>query len=74
MSINSVFSSGLQGVQAGMNRVNQAGGRIAIGPVDAGELAQPMVDLKIGEHQVGMSANVIKAADEMIGTLIDIKA
>lgn len=38
-----------------------------------GDLATSIVDLKIGENQVKASAAVIRTADEVMGTLIDIK-
>lgn len=38
------------------------------------DLATALVNLKISEHQVQASTAVIKTADEMIGTLINIKA
>lgn len=76
MSVTSVLSTGVQGVQAGMNRANQAAGDIArFGTTEQnGDLATPLVELKVSEQQVKASAAVIKSADEMMGTLIDIRA
>lgn len=76
MSVNSVLSTGIQGVQTGMNRASQAAGDIArFGTTEQnGDLVTPIVDLKVSEQQVKASAAVIKAADDMLGTLIDIKA
>ena len=76
MSVNSVLSTGVQGVQGGMSRANQAAGEIArFGTTEQdGDLATPLVNLKISEQQVKASAAVIKTADEMVGTLIDIRA
>ena len=76
MSVTSVLSTGVQGVQAGMNRANQAAGDIArFGTTEQnGDLATSLVDLKVSEQQVKASAAVIKSADEMMGTLIDIRA
>lgn len=76
MSINSVLSSGLQGVQSGLGRVNQAAGQIArFGtPLESGDLATPLVDLKMSEIQVKASASVIKTSDQLLGSLIDIKS
>lgn len=33
---------------------------------------QAVVDLKVAEHQAKASANVIKTADETLGTLLDV--
>lgn len=35
---------------------------------------QEVVDLKVAEHQAKASAQVIKSADESLGTLIDVTA
>ncbi len=55
---------------------NRAGGQIAqIGTIRQNEqLAASMVDLRVGELQVKFSADVVKVADDLLGTLIDVKA
>lgn len=76
MAVNSVLSAGVQGVQAGLSRATAAAGDIARAG-STGEnvdLATSLVDLKIGEQQVKASATVIRSADEMLGTLIDVRA
>ncbi|MDT0604107.1 hypothetical protein [Thalassotalea castellviae] len=40
--------------------------------VDTPNLNQSIVDLKVAEHQAKASANVIKTADEALGTLLDV--
>jgi predicted secreted protein len=37
-------------------------------------LSQSVVDLKVAEHQAKASAQVIKSADESLGTLLDVTA
>lgn len=76
MTVNSVLSTGVQGVQAGLQRASRAAGDIArFGTTEQdGDLATPIVDLKLSELQVKASAAVIKTADEVVGTLIDIRA
>ncbi len=76
VSSSSVLATGVQGVQAGVARANDAAGKIArFGTTEQdGDLATPIVNLKSSELQVKASAAVIKTADDMIGTLIDIKA
>lgn len=76
VSANSLLATGVQGLQAGLNRANQAAGAIARNGTteQGGDLATPIVDLKRSEIQVKASAAVIKTADELVGTLIDIKA
>lgn len=74
MTITSSLSAGLQGIQAGMQRVNLAGGRIAAGTIDADVLATQAVEQLSGRHQVGLSVQVVKTADALLGTLIDLRA
>lgn len=75
MSISSVMSAGMQGIQSGVNRTDSASGRIALGlGDDSSGMANAMVGLKMGEIQVKAAANVVKTGDEMLGTLINIRA
>ena len=76
VSSSSLLATGVQGVQKGMARANEAAGVIARNGTTEqdGDLATPIVELKRSELQVKASAAVIKTADEMVGTLIDIKA
>lgn len=71
---SSVLSVGTQGMQAGFARASEAASNIARGGDDLGDLTTSLVDLKAGEVQVKASAAVVRSADDMIGTLIDIKA
>jgi flagellar hook protein FlgE len=90
ISASSAFNSGLSSIQSGQQRVSQAAGDIAsisvekpaqeqvassvdsqTQPVD---LASSLVDLQIGKQQVQAGAEVIKTADDALGTLLDIRA
>ena len=48
--------------------------RIAAQAPDAEVLATNAVEQMSGRHQVGLSAQVVKTADQMLGILIDLKA
>ena len=76
MAIGSVLSAGLQGIKAGIDRSDRAAGRIAGfgSSLETGDAAASMIDLKVSEIQVKASASVIKTADQVLGTLVDIKA
>lgn len=77
MTINSVLSVGVQGVQKGFAQADRAAldiARLSTGSGDTVDLPKSLVDLKASEIQVKASAEVIKTADETIGTLIDIRA
>lgn len=81
----SAFSSGLAGMQAGHQRVEQAAVNVAAGgraaePAAPGEtvslsdMASNLVELTVGRHEVEASARVVETADEILGTLINIRA
>lgn len=80
--INNTLAVGIQGIQDGMVGMENAARKIARGGVDgpqgtaggAGNLIEPIVDLKIYERSVEASAQVVKTADETLGTLLDIMA
>lgn len=72
------FDSGLAGIQKGLNGIQKTASQIA--SKDAMEASNPkdlaasMVDLKVYTHQVDASAQVVKITDQVLGTLLDIKA
>jgi flagellar hook-associated protein FlgK len=81
-TLSNPLSIGLQGVQDGMAGMENAARKIARGGADgpqgsaegAGNLIEPMVELKVYERSVEASAQVVKTADETLGTLLDIMA
>ncbi|KPQ28187.1 MAG: Flagellar hook protein FlgE [Marinobacter excellens HL-55] len=80
--INNTLSLGVQGIQDGMVGMENAARKIARGGVDgpqgtasgAGNLAEPLIDMILYERSVEASAQVVKTADETLGTLLDIRA
>ncbi len=80
----SAFSSGLSALQSGMNRVAEAGSDIARNSLSAQDsqaappaepdLATSLVELKVGEREAAAGARVIETADQVLGTLVDIRA
>ena len=74
--ISSISQSGLTGIQRGLQQVPDAASNIAtaVNDIDAANLATNMVDLKIAEQQVEASAKVLKADDQLKGTILDILA
>jgi len=78
MSTIPLLNIGLLGMQRAMNDALRNSGKIAAAvryetqrPV---ELATPMVGLMRDRQQAQAAAQVIKTADEMMGTIIDIMA
>ena len=78
MSENITLASGLAGIRTGLDGMQKTAGQIASKDAmqadNPGQMAASLVDLKVHQHQVGASVQVIKAVDEMIGTLLDVKA
>ncbi|MFN2362536.1 MAG: flagellar biosynthesis protein FlgE [Marinobacter sp.] len=80
--ISNTLGIGIQGLQAGMQGMEASARQIARGGADgpqgtadgAGGLVEPIVNLKLYERSVEASAQVVKSADETLGTLLDIKA
>ncbi len=71
MPISSIISSGLQNMQASINRTAIA----SIGlNVENDDFTAKMVGMRQGEIDVKAAANVIKTGDEMLGTMIDLLA
>ncbi|MCL6414935.1 hypothetical protein MIB92_04680 [Aestuariirhabdus sp. Z084] len=73
MKVDSAFSSGLSGIQAGQKNMRNAAQDIA----EAGttkpnaDVASPLVELKTSQIQIEASTKSVKAADEALGSLID---
>ncbi len=82
MMINNMLATGIQGVQDGLAGMDNAARKIARGGTDGpqgsagatGALMEPMVDLKLYQRSVEASAQVVKAADETLGSLLDVMA
>jgi len=70
MFISSVLSTGLQGMQAAINRTGIASSRIAAGD---SEVAVNIVGLHQGALDAKIAANVIKTGDDILGTIINIR-
>jgi hypothetical protein len=77
MKIDSVFSQAMLGIQRGLGSARQHAAEIAsAGQLDGDStvsLVEPLVGLKMDKLQVQASTEVLKAYDEMIGSLFDDK-
>ena len=70
--VDSIFQSGLQGVQTGLGRFNTNAHAIATAIGGSSyDLTSNLVDLKFAQRQIESSVAVIKVADEILGTLLD---
>lgn len=84
--VNNILNIGVQGVQQGMVGMDTAARKIASASVQTdagnpsgpqsstGSLAEPIVELRLYERNVQASSQVVKTANEMLGTLLDEQA
>ena len=83
VTLGSVLQTGVNGISRGIrgaadaaDKIAKAGTGKADGDIDRDnsitDIADAAVSLKQNEFQVKASAKVVKAADEMLGTILDI--
>lgn len=80
--ISNTLGIGIQGVQEGLQGMETSARRIARGGADGsqgtaagvGGLIEPVIDMKLYERSVQASAQIVRTADETLGTLLDINA
>ncbi len=74
----SLPDTALTGIRNGMNELQKNAGEIAGKSTMEGENIKPLmeslVELKANVQQVQASTKVLQVSDEMIGTLLDIRA
>ena len=71
MSVSTILSTGLQSMQTGINRTNTAASGLN---VENDDFAARMIGMRQGEIEVKAAADVIKTGDEILGTIIDLRA
>ncbi|MFY0641032.1 MAG: hypothetical protein JXR16_08300 [Bermanella sp.] len=76
--LGGALSAGLAGIQKGEQQVTQAAQQVASAsterPVSPNQdVAKALLEEKEGQRQVEASAKVVQAADQTIGSLVDIK-
>ncbi len=67
------LDTGLRGMQAGFDRLDRAAARVANDGA-AGDLAGNLVEVVQAQVQVRVNAAVVRAAEDTIGTLLDVLA
>ena len=74
----SLLATALTGIHNGMNGLQKNASEIASKSTMEGENTKPLmeslVELKANVQQVEASTKVLQVSDEMVGTLLDIKA
>ena len=78
MPVINGYSSALNGINKGLYELEQYASDLASEAVLSGNedvpLAESLVGLKQSELQVKASMEVVQALDEVLGTLLDVKA
>jgi hypothetical protein len=79
MAINSITGTALQGIQRGLQGVRRNAGEIAsvqnMSPTATGKnLTRSLVELHQNELYTTINVKTLKTADQVIGTLLDVKA
>ena len=80
MIIKSISGSALQGIQRGLQGMRRNAGEIASArqmrgsTADTVDLTRALVEMKQISYQTTASVKALRTADQMIGTLLDVKA
>ncbi|MES9845235.1 MAG: hypothetical protein ABW162_17075 [Candidatus Sedimenticola sp. PURPLELP] len=79
MAIPPISSSTLQGIQRGFQGIRRNAAEIAsarqmTAKFPTKDLVRSMVELNANSHHTTASIKAFKAADQMIGSLLDVKA
>jgi len=76
MEIGSISAQGIQGLQNSQNKITESAFNIASKDTQEGkgDAINDLVTMKDASHSFNASAKIVKAEDEVMGTLLDIKA
>jgi hypothetical protein len=76
VSSTPIGQTGLQGLRESLERAQAAASRVVTSAAlgDAGQLTGAIVDLQAAKRQAEASAQVVRAADDTLGTLLDVMA
>ncbi len=77
--VDSILRAGLSGMQTGMQNAARDAERISnsynpTAPEESTDPVEPMVSLKLDEHQVEASGKVIQVGKRLINAVLDILA
>ena len=80
LSVGSVLNQGLSGIQQSQREMlNSANEIVQAGTTQRDsstvqDIAEPLIEMKIQQQVFDASANVVKVADDTLGTLLDVNA
>ncbi|GAB1264430.1 hypothetical protein [Aurantivibrio infirmus] len=79
MELGSVLQTGLNGLRHSQNEIAKSANDIVrAGTVDRDEstiidIAEPIINMQFEQHVFDASAKLVKSADQMLGTILNIK-
>ncbi len=65
------LQTGIAGINTGLDGMRRNATEIASGKTSPADTARALVDLHANQHQAEASVKVVRAADEMLGSLLD---
>jgi len=76
MNVNTILQTGVEGIRQGVEGAEKAASEIVRagavdGPAGSNDVVEPIVELRLYERSIEASAQVVKTADEVLGTLLD---
>lgn len=77
MRINDSMNHAFYGLQQGLDKAARAADDVVHSTIEGGDAqdtVEPLMKLKEAQREVEVNTQVAKASDEMLGTIIDVKA
>lgn len=77
MRINDSMNHAFYGLQQGLDKAARAADDVAHSTMDGREVqdtVEPLMRLNEARREVAVNTEVVKASDEMLGSIIDVKA
>jgi hypothetical protein len=71
---NSPLQTATQGVQRGIARTAAAAQAVATAAAEPRDLTAALVESRVGRTEVAANARMLRTADQMLGTLLDVRA
>ncbi len=71
MYSTSAINTAAYGIQTNLQRLNDAASRVRVSPLES-DSVRGIVDMEVAKHGIAANAAVIKVADQMFGTMVDI--
>ncbi len=75
MEINNAMTTAVNGIKRELDELERNADEVArASNGEGGDVAKPLVESKINQHNVEANVKMVKTMDEVLGTLLDEKA